>query len=324
MLPLSGSPRRKQAAALRRRAILQGTIAAGPSTAYSECRRCDSTPAPSPPPEPSRYPLAYLDLVLASLARFGADPVFWIVGGATVAMIAFSKGAFGGGAASLGVPLLSFFIDPIGAAIAVAPLVSAMDMFTLRTFGPSSWSKPDLRVLLPGLLIGIALGWLLFEAVDPRIAALVIAVVSVGFSGHWFWKRWRRPAATPKPVNAALGVLAGTASGFTTFIAHAGGPPVAMYLIRRGLDKRYFVGTNTAFFTIGNLLKLGPYGVLLAARPDAAAIALMFAPIIPFGVMVGIRLHQRLSQDMILILTNAVLIIGGLRLLYVSVKALAA
>jgi uncharacterized membrane protein YfcA len=274
-------------------------------------------------PSPAfRYPLAYLDLVLASMARFSADPAFWLVGGATIAMIAFSKGAFGGGAASIGVPLLSFFVDPIGAAIAVAPLVSAMDMFTLRAFGPSSWSMPDLRVLLPGLLIGIALGWLLFEAVDPRLVGLVIALVSVGFAAHWFWKRWRHPATAPKPVSATLGVLAGTASGFTTFVAHAGGPPVAMYLIRRGLDKRFFVGTNTAFFTIGNLLKLGPYGVLMIARPDAAAIALMLAPIIPFGVMLGIRLHHRLSQDMILMLTNAVLIIGGLRLLYVSLKAL--
>lgn len=275
------------------------------------------------PPVPSPwFPLAYLDLVLASMARFSADPTFWLVGSATIAMIAFSKGAFGGGAASIGVPLLSFFIDPIGAAIAVAPLVSAMDMFTLRAFGPSSWSMPDLRVLLPGLLIGIALGWLLFEAVDPRLVGLVIALVSVGFAGHWFWKRWRRPAAAPKPVSATLGVLAGTASGFTTFVAHAGGPPVAMYLIRRGLDKRFFVGTNTAFFTIGNLLKLGPYGVLMVARPDAVAFALMLAPIIPFGVMLGIRLHHRLSQDMILMLTNGVLIIGGLRLLYVSLKAL--
>ncbi len=41
-------------------------------------------------------------------------------------MIAFSKGAFGGGAASLGVPMPSFFIDPIGATIAVAPRCAAM------------------------------------------------------------------------------------------------------------------------------------------------------------------------------------------------------
>lgn len=268
-------------------------------------------------------PVSYFDLLLEGMARFAPDPLFWLIGGTTVFVIAVSKGAFGGGAASLGVPMLSFLIDPIGAAIVVAPLVSGMDMFTLRAFGPSSWSMPDLKVLIPGLLVGLMLGWLMFEKVDPRIVGLVIGTVSLVFALHWFWKRRRKSAPTRKPPDATLGLIAGTASGFTTFVAHAGGPPVTMYLIRRGLDKRVFVGTNAAFFTLGNLLKLIPYGFLLAARPDAAAAALLFAPLIPLGVPLGVRLHQRLSQDMLLILTNAILIVGGLRLIYVSIKALA-
>jgi uncharacterized protein len=266
--------------------------------------------------------VTYLDLMLEGFARFAPDPAFWIIGGLTVAIIAFSKGAFGGGAASLGVPMLSFVIDPLGAAMLVAPLVSAMDMFTLRTFGRSSWSMPDLKVLLPGLIVGLGLGWLLFETTDPRLVGLAIALISVGFAFHWFWKRWRNVLDKPKPVSSALGVLAGTLSGFTTFIAHAGGPPVAMYLIRRGLEKRLFVGTTTAFFTLGNMLKLVPYGFLLVGRPDATMAALMLAPIIPPAVMLGIRLHNRLTQDGIMIITNVLLIIGGARLLYVSFKAL--
>lgn len=268
--------------------------------------------------------MTYFDLMLEAAARFAADPVFWLVGGSAIALIAFSKGAFGGGAASIGVPLLSLFIDPIGAAIIVAPLISVMDMFTLRTFGPSSWSKPDLAVLLPGLLLGLALGWLMFDRADPRLIGLVIGAVSLGFALYWFWKRATRTVPAPKPGHAGLGVLAGAASGFTTFIAHAGGPPVAMYLIRRGLDKRLFVGTTTAFFTLGNLLKLVPYGFLLSARPDAAAGALMLAPVIPLAVGLGLNLHHRLSQDAILILTNILLVLGGARLLVISIKALLA
>lgn len=268
--------------------------------------------------------MSYLALVQDSALRFAPDPVFWIVGLATIAMIAFSKGAFGGGAASLGVPLLSFFIDPIGAAIIVAPLVCFMDMFALRSFGPESWSRPDLKVLVPGLVLGLGLGWWLFETVDPRIVALIIGATSLAFALHWFWKRQRQgdDVVAGKPVEPGMALAAGTASGFTTFIAHAGGPPIAMYLMRRGLDKRAFVGTNTAIFTLGNLIKLGPYGVLMAARPDTAAAALMLAPVIPFAVILGIRMHQRLSREMIFILTNALLLIGGARLVFISVKAL--
>ncbi|WP_284177606.1 sulfite exporter TauE/SafE family protein [Rhabdaerophilum sp. SD176] len=254
--------------------------------------------------------------------RFAPDPVFWIVGLGTIAMIAFSKGAFGGGAASLGVPMLSFFIDPIGAAIIVAPLVVLMDMFTLRAFGPSSWSKPDLRLLVPGLIAGLGLGWWLFETVDPRLVGLLIGVISLVFAAQWFWKRQAGQIAGGKPPHLGLGLLAGAASGFTTFIAHAGGPPIAIYLVRRGVDKRLFVGTNTAIFTIGNLIKLGPYGLLMAARPETAAAALLLAPVIPLAVMLGIRLHEHLSREAILLITNILLVLGGARLIFVSVKAL--
>ena len=256
--------------------------------------------------------------------RFATSPVFWLVGGLATFLIAFSKGAIGGGAASIGVPMLSIFIDPIGAAIIIAPLVSFMDMFTLRAFGPASWSIPDLKVLLPGLILGLLLGWLTFEYIDPRLIGLMIGTISIGFAAHWFWKRHRKTQAGDMPVHAGLGIAAGAASGFTTFVAHAGGPPVAMYLIARGLDKRFFVGTNTAFFTLGNILKLGPYGLLIAARPDTAAAILLLAPIIPLSVQFGVRMHQRLSQPSILLITNIILIIGGARLLYVSIRQLLA
>ncbi|MCZ8261030.1 MAG: sulfite exporter TauE/SafE family protein [Beijerinckiaceae bacterium] len=266
--------------------------------------------------------MTFLALLQEGVVRFAPDPVFWIVGLGTIAMIAFSKGAFGGGAASLGVPMLSFFIDPIGAAIIVAPLVVVMDMFTLRAFGPSSWSKPDLRLLVPGLIVGLGLGWWLFEAVDPRLVGLLIGAISLVFAGQWFWKRQAGKIATGKPPHLGLGLLAGATSGFTTFIAHAGGPPIAIYLVRRGLDKRRFVGTNTAIFTIGNLIKLGPYGLLMAARPETAAAALLLVPVIPLAVILGIRLHDRLSRETILLVTNLLLVLGGARLVFVSLKAL--
>ena len=50
------------------------------------------------------------------------------------------KGAFGGGLAIIGVPVMALVIDPITAAIIFAPLVVFMDLFALRAFPPSTWS----------------------------------------------------------------------------------------------------------------------------------------------------------------------------------------
>ena len=80
---------------------------------------------------------------------------------AGVFVIALMKGGFGGGFAIVGIPLLALVMDPITAGALLAPLFVAMDLVALRYWKPSTWSKPDLKVLLPSLVIGVALGTLL-------------------------------------------------------------------------------------------------------------------------------------------------------------------
>ncbi len=74
---------------------------------------------------------------------------------AGVFLICFMKGAFGGGFAIVGIPLLSLVMDPVKAGGLLAPLFIAMDLFSLRYWKPSTWSRPDLKLLVPGLVAGI-------------------------------------------------------------------------------------------------------------------------------------------------------------------------
>jgi hypothetical protein len=76
-----------------------------------------------------------------------------LVAFAGVFLICFMKGAFGGGFSIVGIPLLSIVMDPVTAGGLLAPLFIAMDLFALRYWKPSTWSKPDLVLLLPGLVI---------------------------------------------------------------------------------------------------------------------------------------------------------------------------
>lgn len=210
------------------------------------------------------------------------DLPFLFVGALTVLAVSVGKGAFGGGLAILGVPLLSLVVDPIDAAILLAPLVAFMDLFALRAFGRRTWSVPDLVWLLPGLVVGVALGTAVLALVDPRAVTLLIAVVTLSFGAHYFLKgRLALPGI--RPVAPALALVAGTASGFTTFVAHVAGPPITMYLLRRGLDKGRLAGTSVAFFTLGNLLKLPPYLALGWSRPGLFLAALALAPAVPLG-----------------------------------------
>src|SRR3982074_2470723 len=124
-----------------------------------------------------------------------------LVAFAGVFLICFMKGAFGGGFSIVGIPLLSLVMDPVTAGGLLAPLFIVMDLFALRYWKPSTWSKPDLVLLLPGLVIGIGFGYLLFRILDHRAVAIMMAVVTLIFIILWLVggsQGTGRPAFCPK------------------------------------------------------------------------------------------------------------------------------
>jgi uncharacterized membrane protein YfcA len=234
-----------------------------------------------------------------------------------VFLICFMKGAFGGGFSIIGIPLLSIVMDPVTAGGLLAPLFIAMDLFALYFWRPSTWSRPDLVLLLPGLVVGIGLGYLLLRILDHRAIAIVMAAITLIFVGLWLVggaKVLIRPRSPPKAVAAGL------ASGITTMVAHSGGPPLAMYLLPLGLAKEIYAGTTSLFFTVGNMIKAGPW--LLLVRPTGDVWILMAAclPAIPIGVWLGWRFHGRLDQRQLYQACYGLLFLVALKLLWDGVS----
>jgi uncharacterized membrane protein YfcA len=234
-----------------------------------------------------------------------------------VFLICFMKGAFGGGFSIVGIPLLSIVMDPVTAGGLLAPLFIAMDLFALRYWKPATWSKPDLVLLLPGLVIGIALGYLVFRFLDHRAIAIVMAVITLAFVGLWLAagaETTIQRRSTPKAITAGL------ASGVTTMVAHSGGPPLAMYLLPLGLTKDIYAGTTSLFFTVGNATKAVPW--LLLVRPTSGVWELMgFCLLaIPAGVWLGWRLHGALDQRQIYRACYGLLVVTAVKLLWDGVS----
>lgn len=230
-----------------------------------------------------------------------------------VFVIAFMKGGFGGGFAIVGIPLLALAMDPLTAGAILAPLFVVMDLVALRYWKPNTWSKPDLAALLPGLLAGVALGTVLLKVLDGRAVAVAMALITLAFAALWFKGGGR---IEPKPRSVPKALAAGIGSGITTMVAHSGGPPLAIYLLRLGLPKALYAGTTSIFFTIGNLIKVVPW--LWVARPsaDMGWLMLIALPVIPLGVWLGWRLHERLDQRQLYRLCYLLLVVTALKLLW--------
>jgi uncharacterized protein len=234
-----------------------------------------------------------------------------------VFLIGFMRGAFGGGFAIIGIPLLSVVMDPVTAGGLLAPLFIAMDLFALRYFRSSTWSKPDLVLLLPGLVIGIGLGYLLFRFLDHRAIAIMMAATTLAFVGLWFVAGAKvrvHPRSTPKAITA------GFASGITTMVAHSGGPPLAMYLLPLGLSKEIYAGTTSLFFTVGNAIKAVPWLLLVKPTGDVWILMAVCLFAVPAGVSLGWRLHGTLDQRQIYRACYGLLVVTALKLLWDGVS----
>src|SRR3546814_2780512 len=90
----------------------------------------------------------------------------------------------------------------------------------------------------------------------------------------------------------------GAVSGFTSFTAHAGGPPVNVYLLPLGLPKTQYQATTVAFFLLVNYGKLIPYtGLGLFTGENLATSAALF-PVAVAGILSGIWLHDRVPTGL--------------------------
>ena len=234
-----------------------------------------------------------------------------------VGLIAFMRGAFGGGFAVIGIPLLSLAMDPIAAGALLAPLFVVIDVVALRYWKARHWSRADLLPLLPALVVGIVGGYLLMRVLDRGLVAIAIALITLAFAALFF-AGGGQVAVRPRSIPNAL--LAGASSGVTTMVAHAGGPPLALYLLRRGLPKEVYAGTTSLFFTVGNAIKMGPW--LALARPTSELWSLMVLclPVVPVGVWIGWRLHHRLDQRQLYRICYGLLVLTALKLLWDGVS----
>ncbi len=243
-----------------------------------------------------------------------SDPLFYAVAVPAVLLFGIAKGGFGGGLGVASVPLMSLVMSPVQAASILLPILCFMDLISLWAYR-SKWVWPELRALVPASLIGIALGTLSFGLLSANAVKLIVGLVALLFIAHYGYARRRHREVPQASIPRFFGILAGAGAGFTSFIAHAGGPPVNMYLLRRSLNRTEFVATSAVFFSIANYVKLVPYGWLGQLSSDNLYASLILAPLAPIGVGMGIWLHERVSDRIFFRFAYVMLFIIALKLI---------
>jgi uncharacterized membrane protein YfcA len=241
--------------------------------------------------------------------------LFWITAVTAVILVGVAKAGFGGGVGIIATPLMALTIPVAEAAALLLPLLIVIDFITVRHYW-RQYDGPSLRLLLPSATVGIVLGGLFFSAFEDneRILKIGIGVLALLFIAYQAGRALLLGVLEKHRPARLVGAVLGISSGFISTLAHAGGPPVTIYLLPQQLPRRIFVGTNIFLFMAINLIKLVPYGFLGLLRIGNLTTILILSPLCFVGVRVGLYLNGRFTDIWFNRLIYVLLLLTGLQL----------
>lgn len=249
-----------------------------------------------------------------------SEPLFFAAAIPAVLIAGISKGGFGGGVGFMAVPTMALVIDPRLAAAIMLPILCVADLVSVGAF----WRKADwrnLRIMLVGAVVGIGIGTATFRYMDTNSIRLIVGTIAVAFCLHRWFFRARREGEATRPSRPKGGFWSAV-SGFTSFISHAGGPPVAVYLLPQKLEKTTFQATTAVFFFSVNYVKLVPYALLGQFSTTNLTTSAVLLPVVVIGALFGVWLHHRTDEALFNKLIYIFVFLTGLKLLYDGVTGL--
>jgi uncharacterized membrane protein YfcA len=222
------------------------------------------------------------------------------------------KGGLGPVAGALIVPLLSTSMPVTRAVGLTLPLLLVGDWIALPVYW-RQWDARELRLLVPGGVIGVAMGLVLLTTLSDEMLRRVLGVFTLSVAGYklasdsltglqYQPRRWH-------------GVLAGWGSGFGSALANVGAPPITAYLLLRRLTPTIFIGTTVIFFLVMNALKFPLYLATNVIKMDQVIGILWALPLIPVGVWAGKKFVEWIDPKKFERLMLIALILTGIALL---------
>ena len=235
-----------------------------------------------------------------------------------VFLVGLSKGGFGGAFGLLGVPILAFIMPPLEAAALLLPIYLFMDAVSLWAWR-GHWSKPLIWAILPMAIVGIGIGWMTASIVSDEIVGLIIGSTALLFVFQSLILKVKSNSKAFSRTNIWSGRFWGLVSGFSSFIAHAGGPPFQIYAMPLRLDPKIFAGSSVLIFSVLNFIKIGPYLVLGRLNTEMAMSSVIFIPVAVGATLLGAFIVRRMEADLFYPIMYTILILVSVRLIIVGI-----
>jgi uncharacterized membrane protein YfcA len=224
-----------------------------------------------------------------------------------------ARGASGFGAA-VAMPLLGL-VMPLKILVPAWTLIAGVAGVALLGEDRKRIAWPELVKLLPGCLIGIAVGLYVFTTVSQQtlVLALGVFVLIYGFYSLAGTFRADLKPKMPPGFAAAFGGFGGGMTGAT--LGTLGSVFFAIYFDAVRLAKEQYRATMTAIlFTLTVLRGIGYWAVGEFTYDVLVASALLLVPML-IGIFIGNRFHHNMNELVFRRTVSCTLIASGIALL---------
>jgi uncharacterized membrane protein YfcA len=228
-------------------------------------------------------------------------------------VIAYSaRGASGFGAAAA-MPLLGLVL-PLKVLVPAWTLIGIAAGTALLGSDRKKVAWGEMIKLVPGTLIGIAIGLYVFTLLDSETLAKWLGVLVLGYGLYSLWGTFgaAKPHLPPR-LAAALGGLGGGMTG--TIVGTMGSVFFAMYFDAIRLAKDSYRATMTAILLTLTLIRGVGYFAIGEFSRDVWMVTAILFPSMLVGLFLGNYFHHGMSELSFRRIVACALIVSGMALL---------
>lgn len=251
-------------------------------------------------------------LIIQALSQHSTG--FYIAGAIGVILMGISKSGFGAGIGFLAVPLVASQSNVNVALALMLPILMVIDLVGVGIF-LKRFDRQIMKSILPMGLLGVILGILFFKQISPKTLSLSIGIFTILFLVHRLILS-NIPQLAQNKASPFFGKAMAITSGFTSFIAHNGGPPMTAFMLSQKLDALAYTATLGVFFTAINLSKWVPYGFLGLLNWGEVVASLVLMPLVPIGVYLGFYAAKHIPQKTYYKLVYLCMLGAGIKMLW--------
>ena len=240
--------------------------------------------------------------------------LFYLMTALVALIIGLSKGGLGGMPGALATPLMALVMPADQAIGLLLPILMLADVFAVALHW-RRWNGRLVWLLIPGAVVGVTIGTYFITNAPTRTLQIALGVIVLLFAVYKIFEKRILGLFHYQPRDWH-GMVAGTITGFSSALAHTGGPPVSVYLLMQDIPPGVFNATAAIFFLILNWIKVPYYWYAGLFNFQLLWQVAWILPLVPLGVWLGKQFSNKVNKETFDQVMVALLVIASILLIF--------